>query len=387
MLRGANNTAEIRSLNKKKIIEFLRMTKPATKKELSVELGLSFATVSNLCNQLSEEGIICSKSSQLSNGGKIPDIMSINPNRYSLALNVIGTEEAEAIITDVFGETVASKKISLYATLDFIQLVELCYKAMIEIIEVSGIDQNKILGIGIAAPGIYSKSARKLINSTNLILENTPLEDEFIKRFQLPVYIENETNLMVLATSLKNRKSYVQDDILYIYIGEGLGTGILCNGRLVTGSHGLGGEISHIPLGYRNFKCNCGNVGCIETELSRRGFLRKYSEQIATENANWQDFINAVIQGHPDAMNVIEENGKLLGKLTSVLVNLFDPKSVHIGGVISPIFDIMYRYINEEVVTRGTVKGMSELRIIHSEDYEKLIIKGCSELVLSGWTP
>lgn len=393
-MNHVQNTTEIRSWNKKKIIEFLRQTQSVTKKELADALHLSIATVSTLCNQLLADGIIHSQSSRTSNGGRIPEIMSIEPcSRYCIGLNVIGTLKAEIAITDLLGNPVISKQFSVSKSLAFEQMVALYHQVSVSLIVASGVQPGSILGVGVAAPGIYSESVGKLVNSTNPALENQALKSVIEKQFELPTFIENESNLMVLATSLKSPNANTRHDILYLYMGEGLGMGVLCNDRLVTGSHGLGGEISHMPIGNRNFPCYCGKSGCVETELSRGGFLRKYHDQCGVppsptnEEEDWQAFIQAVMQQEACALKVMEENGRLFGRLVSVLVNLFDPQTVYVGGITSPIFDFLSPWLMEEAAARQTVKGKYPLQIVNSPDDEKLIFKGCSELVLAGWKP
>lgn len=386
------NTAELRSLNKKKIIEFLRFNPPATKKDIADQLDLSFATISNLCNQLLEEGILDIISSQNSSGGRIPGLLSIKPScRYFLCLNVIGKNEIDTAVVNLNDEIVAVIKSDVPKTDDFRELIQFYYSLYSRLVQDYGISQDDVLGIGVAAPCILNKSNNCMVNSTNPIFENKPLCSEIEKIFRLPVSMENESNLLVLATSLCERRVSEKRDIIYLYLGEGLGSGILCNGQLVTGSIGLGGEISHIPLGIRSFECYCGNSGCIESELTAEGFLRKYSDatghKIGDTRENWEEFVWKVLEGDNWAVSVVEENGMLLGRLISVLVGIFNPEAVYIGGITEKIFDVLYPPLMEETKRRIVVKGQNEFKIYNSENYDHLIFKGCAELVFKNWRP
>jgi predicted NBD/HSP70 family sugar kinase len=210
------------------------------------------------------------------------------------------------------------------------------------------------------------KVHRCIINSTNELYENQPLKDMFEKAFGLPAYIENESNLLAVAAALYDPKGSKTKDLIYLFIGEGLGTGIITNGSLVTGSKGLGGEISHIPIGCRGFKCYCGNEGCIETELTIEGFLKKYCGQefqsCNNESQLWENFISQIESGDIRAMDVVEENGRLFGKLISILSNIFDPKIVYLGGITERIFEQLYPHMIEETRKRiGPIKFLISL--------------------------
>ena len=124
-----------------------------------------------------------------------------------------------------------------------------------------------------AAPGIYNKANACIINSTDPLFENQPLGEALERRYELPVYIENESNLLVTAASISDGVDEAKKlrDIIYLYIGEGLGVGIISDGGLVMGSRGLGGEIEHMPMGFRDYACYCGHSGCGRAGTRRGG--------------------------------------------------------------------------------------------------------------------
>ncbi|MGE5606326.1 MAG: ROK family protein, partial [Bacteroidota bacterium] len=331
------NTAELRSFNTKKIIGYLRFNPPITKKELADRLNLSFATVSNICNQLVNDAILQNMDSEAFNGGRIPKLISINPfSKYILGLDLIQSEIVKVAIINLKGEIVRVSRDKLPVTKNLLETIQLLHKKALEILAQQKIGYENLLGIGVAAPGIFNKNSCTIVNSTNPVFENQPLQEMIGRVFNLPVCIENESNLLVVATALVGNRNFKNKDLIYIYIGDGLGTGIISNGKVITGNSGLGGEISHMPIGEQCFECYCGHTHCIETELSLQGFLKKFyqksGQQPRDTDQAWQQFLAAVIAQKPKALSVIAENGKLLGRLISVLVNIFDPEVIYIGG-------------------------------------------------------
>jgi predicted NBD/HSP70 family sugar kinase len=386
------NTAELRSFNTKKIIGHLRFNPPITKKELADQLNLSFATVSNICNQLVDDAILQDMDSEAFNGGRIPKLISINPfSKCILGFDLIQNGAVKVAIINLKGEIVRVSYDKLPGTKNLPEIIQLLYQKALEVLTQQKVGYENLLGIGVAAPGIFNKNSRTIVNSTNPVFENQPLQEMIEQVFNLPVCIENESNLLVVATALAVSRDFKNKDLIYIYIGDGLGTGIISNGKVVTGNSGLGGEISHIPIGEHSFDCYCGHTGCIETELSLQGFLKKYYQKIGQQPGNadqdWQQFLAAVIAQKPEALSVIAENGKLIGRLISVLVNIFDPEVIYIGGITESIFDYLYPHVMSEAKSRIIVNQMRDVSVFSSRDYETLIFRGCSEMVFDEWKP
>ncbi|MBU3114746.1 ROK family protein [Clostridium lacusfryxellense] len=392
MAKIVRNTMQIRSYNTKKIIDYLRFSIPATKKEISDNQGLSFATVSNLCNELIKDGILGINSSLNSNGGRIPGLISIMPLvKLTLAINLSQDTEVDLALINLKNEVIAEKRISVFGLLTAESIIDELYKHSDNMIEEHNIDWSYLLGLGVAVPGIFFKDNKTIINSTNGLYEDKPLKDMFERVFGLPTYIENESNLLVTAASLYDPKEFKTKNLIYIFTGEGLGTGIITQGNLVTGNSGLGGEINHMPIGEKGFKCYCGSIGCIETELSKKGFLKKYyGTEFLSKNYDfdtWENFIFQVEAGQKKAIEVIVENGKLFGKLISILVNIFDPKIVYMGGITERIFGYLYPSMIEEVQSRCSLDKFHNFSVCNSKSYKNLIYQGCSELTIKQWVP
>ncbi|MCG7213304.1 ROK family protein [Paenibacillus mucilaginosus] len=385
------NTAEIRSQNKKKIIEYLR-NESSTKKIMSDRLELSFATVSNLCNQLIEEEILQITSSMSSKGGRIPGLISIRPNsKYTLCLDFNNAEDARVALVNLSNELVDCTKVVIQESADYSQYLQAYYDAALGLLEKHSISHSQLLGVGAAIPGIFYKKNNTVINSTNALFENKPMKLDIEQKFGLPAYLENESNLLALASLLRDQVKGSSADIVYIYLGEGLGVGITSRGSLLTGTRGLGGEISHMGIGARSFPCYCGKAGCIESELTISGFYRKLrgAEAALPDNPGewWGHFVREVLSGEPAAVDVIAENGRLLGSLVSVLANIFDPDEVYIGGFIEGIFPVLHPYIVEEAQSRMATHEYFFPSIRGSAGYEHLLIQGCGELVFKQWNP
>jgi predicted NBD/HSP70 family sugar kinase len=390
--KPVQNTAEIRSLNKKKIINHLRKNDPVTKKDLALKLNLSFATVSNICNEACGEDFITVFSSFNSSGGRIPGLLSINPGmKYMFGMNLSNKNLLEGAVLNLKNEIIFQKKTPVGPEESLESLLDKIEELFHFLLNENKIKKEDVLGLGISVPGSVAKINESIINSNMSILENIPLKKIIEERLAIRTYVENDSDLLVLSTSWFEKNRSKNRDIIYLYIGDGLGAGIICNGNLVKGNAGMGGEISHLPLGLHDFDCYCGSKGCIETELSVPGFIRKYSEYESnlplTGSFSFSDFLEKFDAGNAAAVKTVEENGVLLGKLILILMNIFDPEIFYVGGIREQIFKKMKPFFSGELKGRTGAGRIDENKIFYNADYENLIFKGCGELVFNEWMP
>ncbi len=392
MGQSIQTTAEIRSQNTKKIIEHLRYREYATKKELAENLKLSFVTISNICNALVSDGLLLQTTSSQSSGGRIPELLAVNEKaKFFLCIDLVRKDMAETALISVKNRIVAAKTINFGSPSSINSIVAAIRDLTMDMLKEQSIGTASLLGIGISVPGVHNRNKGRFSNSTKPGNGNKPIEEIFFNAFKIPVYIENESNLLAMASSRDNSGEYTYSELVYVYIGDNLDVGIISRGELITGFRGLGSGVSHMPIGNDSFRCYCGNTGCIESELIHSGFIKKYNQrsnsEIQCSNEGWQEFRQLIASRNKDAMAVIDENGRLIGKLLSILQNIFDPEVFFIGGLDNDVYTAMQSRIDDELRSRSTVGNHNDIPIEYSKDYLHLLKIGCAELVFKNWNP
>lgn len=386
MKNTINNTIDIRNFNKKKILKYLVEHDCTTKKELSLMVDLSFATVSNLSNQLIEAGLVLIDSYQKSEGGRNASLLSINDNHCYIAIRILSKHSIEIGVVTLRKQIIYSKVLYSNESFGVQAFVSACSEGVLACKEQLGIKPYNIIGVGVALPGIVDKDTEKFMNSTIPELEGQPLIKMLEDELKYPVFGENESNLLALALAVNSEDGELLADSIYLHLDDGLGIGIVCNGKLLKGSHAMGSEINHMPIGTRNRTCYCGQKCCVETELSLSGFLEQYQSMIGIETS-WETFCINLLNNQEEATIVANENGTLLGKLISILDSIFDPVNIYVGGSVVSIFDQLYPSLIQEYRVRLSVVKGKELRIFPCVDYEKLMLIGCADLVFDKWNP
>lgn len=387
---NVKHSSDIRVNNKKAIINQL-MSEPKTKKQIANDTGLSIATASNLCNELIQQGFLYSNSTNNSDGGRIPQQFFIKEDsRYAVCLNMVEYDIITLAVTDIVGNVIFQEAINSESATSAESLIEFSTACINETLKKLGIDISLVIGIGVAVGGNELEGVNTIQNCYgHPLLENANIRWYLEKNFpSVPVYIDNVANEVALAL---NHKHPEVDDLVYLYIGDSVGVGIISDGKLLRGSHGVGGEINHLQLGGNGYTCYCGQKNCIETEMSIIGFQRKFFDSSHIDHEinryGWEIFEDAVKRDDVHALRVIEENGRMIGKTISLLSQLFDAPSYWIGGFDSYIYSRLYPYIMEELEARSIFRHLFSYDVHFDEGFHTIISKGCYELAFRNWYP
>ena len=392
MKKDVKFSSDIKENNKKRILDILRFGKN-TKKQIADKLNISIATASSLCNCLIKEGYLYSESTESSEGGRIPLSYKLKETaKYSVSLNLVERDIITVAIVNMKGDIVTQKHIPCTHCEDASSLIKFSCNEIDTMLMEWQIGHEDLMGIGIAVSGNEMKDDYIIRNCmANPLINNQCVRSIIEEHFSdVPVYIDNEANEAVLVLFREEQKVNPDiQDTVYLYIGDGVGVGIISNGRLIKGTHGIGGEINHIQIGKRGYECYCGQKNCVETEISVVGFQKKFFEDIdiyhLPNRYGWEIMENYVKSGDLVAMNLMEENGTLIGYTLSVLSQIFDSPTYWIGGFDEYIFNQLYPHIMKELNKRSVFKEVIQYQVKFDKGFHDIITRGCYELVFQNW--
>jgi glucokinase len=243
------------------------------------------------------------------------------------------------------------------------------------------LNRKQVRGVGVGTPGSVDPEAGKVLFAANLGWENVPLKKELERRLDLPVSIANDCNtcmLGVFETELKSKPK----NAIGIFLGTGIGGGLILDGKLFSGFNHTAGEIGHMVLEVGGPKCTCGNRGCFEALASRTAIFRKIQTAVKDgqktlltgilgedlKDMRSRDLLKAIRQGDKFIEKIVEEAAEYTGIAVANLINLFSPEVVVLGGgIIDALEDEMMAIIVETALDYafpGTAKGVE---IIPSE--------------------
>ena len=216
------------------------------------------------------------------------------------------------------------------------------------------IELEEVAGIGIGVPGPVDISGT-VYKTANLGWDKVfNIPKAFKEYLDLPVMAGNDANVAALGEMWQGGgKGY--KDMVVVTLGTGVGGGIICNGQVITGVNGAGGEIGHIHVeDHESEKCGCQNIGCLEQYASATGVVRLAKKRLDkdTEPSVLRDMevtaksvFDAVKSGDQVAIQVAQQFGEYLGKGLAAIAAVVNPQIFVIGGGVSKAGEILFEYI------------------------------------------
>ena len=198
--------------------------------------------------------------------------------------------------------------------------------------------------IGFGTPGVLDPGLQTMKNCNSTALNGRPLKKDLENALKIPVVLANDANCFALAEThwgIVKEKFPGAKVVFGIIMGSGVGGGIVFEGKVWNGCHGIAGEWGHNYLDDSGGACYCGKTGCVETIISGPSLQRFYAG-ITGNNISLKEIMNRYHQQNDEAAKqTIQRLCRFFGKAVSVVTNLLDPDVIVIGGGVGNI-DAIY---------------------------------------------
>ena len=361
---------DIKSENIKKILNILRASQGETKRDLAVESGLSFSTVSNLCNELKDRHVLLEEKCNDYSVGRNPSKLIFQRQRYcSFCIDFQQEGTMNLAVLDFGNHFRYQSRFDISSAHNIREPLNIIRETY-EILKTSPDFQDVVfVGSGASVSGIFDRRTGLVVNSMTELLNGEPLSELISQQTGLPCYVDNESNLCALSVWQSHENA---NDIVYLHSSAGLGVGIICNGKLLRGSGGYAAEIACIPLGNPKLICPCcGGYGCIENDLAQRGM-------------DVFDFPGLTAE---ERQSLSADRGKKLGELIAVLINLFDPSAFYVGGSAMAHYKELEPYVQQVLKLRARTNIDRGVQIFYDADSLATIETGINQAVYENWNP
>lgn len=202
----------------------------------------------------------------------------------------------------------------------------------------------KPAAIGIGTPGVLDPTLQTMKNCNTTVLNGKPLQKDLEAALQLPLVLANDANCFALAEAhwgVVKEKTPQAKLVFGIIMGTGVGGGIVMDGKVWNGRHGIAGEWGHNFLDESGGPCYCGKTGCVETVISGPALERFYSG-LTGNPVKLKEITARHLEGTDAAASqTIRRLSHFFGKAVSVITNLLDPDVIVVGGGVGNL-DILY---------------------------------------------
>lgn len=364
----------MRELNRSLVLDVLKKDSPISRATIARETSLAKPTVSAIVEDLIEDGLVreIGPGPTASGGGRPPIMLQFNARSEFFIGMQIGVRRTNLVVADALGEELGRASVDTPAGPAAEALEELAAQAE-QLLKGSTAARKRLSAVGVCVPGLVDNRTGTCLLAPNLGWQDVPVADLLHGITRVPVYVVNTTQAAVVVENIDGAAQGAENVVL-LYVGRGVGAGILAEGRLLHGSNGLTGEIGHCHVPGETRECNCGKVGCLETVADGPAIARSAVEAVKSgegsvlsslspEDLTAKDVAEAAADGDAVATQVLEGAGRALGLAGSWLINLFNPDVLLVGGGVAEAGDPLMEPLREAAQEHTLPQSLERVEI------------------------
>ena len=336
----------IQELNRSIVLKTIQNYGPISRSEIAKKYKISSTTVTAAVRELIQQGLVYEDGVGKSSGGRKPILVKF----FSDSKFIIAVAITNSYI--IIAETNLEAKIRRQKKFPVNNLtgklfIDYLIKSVNQFLKAYP-DLTKCIGISITSPGIIDVNKAVICENTKLKLKNIPLKEMMEKQFKLKIWLENDTNAIVLAE--KRFGEYRKfKNLIYITIDDGVGAGIVVNEHIFRGCSGGTGEFGHTTIDRNGILCDCGNRGCLENYVNWPAIYSKVLSSIEQGKHTMMlelakgdinritpsIFRSALEKNDQLAKEIITDTAAYLATGIVNLVNLLNPDIIILGGKVA----------------------------------------------------
>lgn len=369
-----------RYINRDIILELIRAIQPISRADLARRSGLQRSTVSQIVEQLIRENWVREGPVASAPRGRRPTMIVLNEDLVAIAADV-HPRQATVAVVDLNGRLLSRSLVPLTSD------PSASMRLMIECIHRmrSALPRQSVEGIGVGLPGRVDPASQRLVFAPNLDWPDFDLKKMLESETGLPVRMENAATASLLAELIFARMDGTRDAAL-VTISEGVGVGVLANGQLITGSHGMAGEFGHIPVDPSGQRCACGHNGCWETVASCQAALRYYRELAPDVSPiSFQELLNRAEEGNAPAQQALARQAEWIGRGLRMIIAALSPSTILIAGEVTSAWHRFGPVIEREAAAMMLAGSPPLIRPTHEGEIARL--RGAAALVFQRRIP
>ncbi len=366
-----------------RVIHAIFMDDTPTRLSISESIGLSLLKTSFLLTDLEKKGYIGKEGKLQSKTGRPSHIYALVSERfYTIGVSVdIGFYRV--LVIDCGKNIVYDRRYDMPMPLDPEEYIRLLTDELTEAVtsvrkEFEG--QGKPVAAACAAlTGMVDSSRGMWLLGLQVGgVKNIDIAKILEERIGLPFFIDDNSRSIAFLEQRVGKGKNLENFIL-LYLGKGVGAGIVIKGEVYAGHHGVTGEIGHIPHGNNNYRCSCGNIGCLEAIVSPAGIRRVMEDRLRegvvsslSKHLQGQDntldlevIRRAAEEGDRFAIATLYELGSFIGDACTTLIKLFNPQRIIISGYSSTLKEFFEEAIKQKI----THTVMAEMLIDYRTEF------------------
>lgn len=363
------------------ILSLIATRRASSRAELLQASGLSRVTVTQRLNALLLSGLVRETEETLPSGGRPTRVLAVNAASGFVLVANIGETHIHLAAMDLKPVIIAQTTLPFTVESGPDIILTQIEDAFANLAAEAAKTNHFFVGISLSLPTPVDFKRGCVVGPSVLHgWDDFNIIGRLKVRFDVPVSVENDVNLMTISEH--RRRSPLTDDMLFVKIGTGIGSGMIAAGHLFRGAQGAAGDIGHIQfLSDDAPLCRCGKFGCVEARAAGWAIARDLSARgFTVETA--RDVIELVEQRKPEALMLVREAGRTIGEVISDVVSIINPSLIVIGGTLAQSGDLLLSGVRELVYQRCLPLATRDLTIELSTAQDDSALFGAAYMLL-----
>ena len=376
----------VRSANLAIILRELHVHGPASRSELVARTGLTRSAIGALVGELVKADLVREQraASDGSPGRPSPVAAPVAERNVVIAVDVAVDSLGVAAI-GLGGGVLHSirvdrprERIAVDDTIDDIVSMVADLRPLLD-------PGARLLGIGVGVVGLVNRTDNTVSIAPNLGWHDVAFGEHLQRALHthVPVVVSNDADLAALA-EVRRGIAAGAHDVLYVWGEVGVGGGLISRGEAITGFAGFAGEIGHLPVNPDGRACQCGSVGCWETEVGEGALLERSGRSPDGGRDAVDALLDAADQGDPLALAALATQARWLGIGLAGLINVLNPSMVVLGGLLGRVFPYVQDATDAEIERRALASSRRGVVVVTSALGPDAALMGAAELAFEG---
>lgn len=372
-----------------RILDLVIRDEAHTRPQLIEKSGLGRTVVVQRVEQALELGLIEDSGLSPSRGGRAPRDFRFGAGVGRILVSVFGARAVDLGVTDLMGRTLMSRTEPWDIEEGPERSMEFAATSFDEMIAALG-REVPIWAAGVGVPGpVEFSTGRPIAPPIMPGWDGYDIRGWIEDRYDLPVWVDNDANLMALAEFLHG--GHATRDLLFVKVGTGIGAGIIAGGEIQRGGNGAAGDIGHIAIPDGTLPCRCGQIGCLESVAAGWALVRDAEAAADSGASPWlaerrrdrgetlhlDDVTSGAERGDPVCVQLVARSARAVGEALASVINVLNPTVVAVGGALGRTGDTFLGRAREQLYRRTLPLASRDLRVVRSSlGYRQGIVGG-----------
>jgi len=379
--RGVASSETAREINRDVLLHAIHRRQPVSRADLARLTGLQPSTVSVIISELIEEGWVVPGSVGRLPRGRRPTFVTLNDWHVILAID-LRPDKANLAVVDINGKILSRNTVPVLAPKGSLEQAK---KAVAKVVSAArslraGVNDRIFQGVGVSVSGRVGQKTHEMLFSPNAQWTRIDLYKELTSELHTPLEMDNAANACLFGERWFGSFGETSN-MVAVSVAEGIGSGLLVDGKILRGRDDLAGEFGHMPFDESGPVCGCGNTGCWETIASNRAGLRYYRELVPdSQVASFQELLDRARGGEIQALRAIDKMAGALARGLAIINAGLAPEVILIVGDCTALWPRICPILESHLIGKSFTARTP--RVVAAMEGDMARLRGAAALVL-----